>query len=62
VRRETIRTLLEFTDQPRRADRIGDDSLRSLHRANCLLAAYIRHVLGREPRTLALLFGKRLPS
>ena len=27
-----------------------------------MIAAYLRHVLGREARTLILLFGKRLPS
>ncbi len=33
----------------------------TLDRANRLLAAYLRHVLGREPPTLPLLFGHDLP-
>jgi DNA repair protein RecO len=73
VRRETIRTLQRFADGPDESGEASADSQagagnpvqgesQSLHRANCLLAAYLRHVLGREARTLTLLFGKRLPS
>jgi DNA repair protein RecO (recombination protein O) len=74
VRRETIRTLLRFSELCEELDGgetgvvYGADpgevpgESESLHRANCLLAAYLRHVLGREVRTLTLLFGKRLPS
>ncbi len=33
----------------------------SVDRANRLLAAYFRHILGREPRTFPLVFGRHLP-
>lgn len=70
VRSTTIRALLMVIEPPTESDTAGAQAGPPLppnpppdavHRANCLLAAYLRHVLGREMRTMALLFGKRLP-
>lgn len=74
VRRETIDAILEMNVAVEvsaaarscpAALRSGVDSRarssQSLVRAARFLAAYARHVFGREPRTMSLLFGHKLP-
>lgn len=58
VRRETIDLLRRIASEPAAA---GAAPAPVIERANRLLAAYARHVLGREPPTLATVFGTDLP-
>lgn len=57
VRAETIELLRRLGAAP--ASEPGPPQV--VERANRLLAAYIRFVLGREPRTLPVVFGNDLP-
>lgn len=59
VRPETIGLLREIA-RDRGFDAAGVPAA-VVERANRLLAAYIRHVLGREPPTLRVVFGPGLP-
>ncbi|MGE3108510.1 MAG: DNA repair protein RecO [Phycisphaerales bacterium] len=64
VRRETISALLAISQTVERGPAPNDPappSDPSTARAARFLAAYARHVFGREPRTMSLLFGSRLP-
>jgi DNA repair protein RecO len=56
VRPETVRILRDLE-----RGRSGPWPEEGVQRAGRLLAAYLRHVLGRELKTLPLVFGARLP-
>jgi DNA repair protein RecO (recombination protein O) len=60
VRTETV-AVLRLVEQNRPAAEGRALPPQAVERANRLLAVYLRHVLGREPRTLPLLFGRHLP-
>lgn len=58
VRAETVELLRSLNGAAAAAPPPGGPVV---ERANRLLAAYIRHVLGREPPTLPVVFGPDLP-
>lgn len=59
VRLETIHVLCGLADNDTAA--LDNAEPRTVERANRLLAAYLRYLIGNEPRTMHVLFG-RLPS